>query len=168
MDNVVKQLGRMISEQLEGADVRAISLANTLLAQSVSFAHELSNYITMKLAELGVSGFDKGDVWFLVSKLIFHMFAIDFNKVRLVVREGLDVIKNDELKSRKVLARRDLWGFLQTHVKMREYTRVGIKNHPSISLEYFRFLIQKASLGRVAKLEAENRLLRTQIDELEQ
>ena len=95
------------------------------------------------------------------------MFAIDFNKVRSVVREGLDVIKSNAEKSKRVLARRTLWGVLQTHMKMKEYIRIGIKNHPSISSEYVRFLIQKASLGRVARLENENKLLKDQLKEVE-
>ena len=78
MDKVIEQLNQMIVEQVKGADIQVISLTNILLAQSTSFAHELSNYITMTLTELGTSGFDKGDVWFLVSKLLFCMFAINF------------------------------------------------------------------------------------------
>ena len=65
------------------------------------------------------------------------------------------------------LARRALWGVLQTQMKMKEYIRIGIKNHPSISSEYVRFLIQKASLGRVARLEKENQALREQLKEVE-
>ena len=95
------------------------------------------------------------------------MFAIDFNKVRSVVREGLDVIKSNAEKSKRVLARRALWGVLQTHMKMKEYIRIGIKNHPSISSEYVRFLIQKASLGRVSRLEAEYRALKEQVRKIE-
>ena len=44
---------------------------------------------------------------------------------------------------------------------------MGIKNHHSISSEYVRFLIQKASLGRVAKLEAENKVLKEQMKTVE-
>ena len=52
-------------------------------------------------------------------------------------------------------------------MKMKEYIRIGIKKHPSISSEYVRFLIQKASLGRVAKLESENKSLREQLRDVE-
>ena len=38
---------------------------------------------------------------------------------------------------------------------MREYLRVGFKNHPSISSEYVRFLIQHASVGKVDRLESQ-------------
>ena len=51
------------------------------------------------------------------------------------------------------MARRALWGVIQTYGKMKEYLRVGFKNHPSVSSEYVRFLIQNTSVGRVEKLE---------------
>ena len=81
MDNVIQQLENMIQEQLEGADCHAMSFAATLLANSMSFAHELCNYVTLTLGELRSSGFARRDNWYLVSKLIFRMFAVDFHKV---------------------------------------------------------------------------------------
>ena len=57
-----------------------------------------------------------------------------------------DIVKSDEVWSRKVLA---LWRILQTYSKMKEYPSIGFKNHPSISLEYARFLVQNTSLERV-------------------
>ena len=167
MDNVMEQLNNIVLEQLSQADPQAISLASSMLNLSMSFVLELSNYVTLTLAELKTSGYDKKDYWFLVSKLLYRMFAIDFNKVRSTVGEGLDVDKNDELKSRKTLARRALWGVLQTHIKMKEYLKVGIKNHPSISSEYVRFLIQKSAVGKVEKLSKENEALRTRLTEVE-
>ena len=95
-DNVMEQMHRLIVEQLGWADPRAVSLATTMLAQSMSFVHELCSYITVTLAELKVSGFPKKENWFLLTKLLFRMFAIDFNKVRSVVIEGLDVDKQDK------------------------------------------------------------------------
>ena len=167
MDNVMEQLNNIVIEQLSGADPRAISLASTLLAHSMSFTHELCNYVTLTLVELKVAGYDKKDYWFLVSKLLYRMFAINFFKVRSAVGEGLDVDKSDELKSRKTLARRALWGILQTHMKMKEYLKVGIKNHHSISSEYVRFLIQKSAVGKVEKLQNENALLQSKLKEVE-
>ena len=72
MDNVTERLRRNIEEQLGGGDVRATSLATTLLAQSISFVHELCNYITITLAELKSSGFSSQDNWYLMSKLLFR------------------------------------------------------------------------------------------------
>ena len=108
MINVMEQMHRLIAEQLGAADARAISLASTMLAQSMSFIHELCNYITVTLAELKASGFPKKDNWFLLTNLLFKMFAIDFNKVRSVVIESLDVNKQDKKGARKELARRAL------------------------------------------------------------
>ena len=70
-----------------------------------------------------------------------------------MIGEGLDVSKLDEGGSRKILIEQVLWGILQTHAKMKEYLSIGFKNHPSISSEYVRFLVQNASVGRVARLE---------------
>ena len=63
--------------------------------------------------------------------------------------------KQDKEGARKQLARRALWGVIQTHGKMKEYLKVGFKNHPSVSSEYVRFLIQNASVGRVERLETQ-------------
>ena len=167
MDNVTERLQRSIEEQLGGGDARALSLAHTLLAQSILFLHELTNYITLTLAELKCSGFSADEVWYLMSKLVFWMFAIDFHKVRSIIGEGLDVDKTNETHSRKMLARRALWGILQTHAKMREYLRVGFKNHPSVSSEYVRFLIQNASAGKVSKLELEIKGLKERLTAVE-
>ena len=167
-DNVIEQMNRLIDEQLGGADARAISLATTMLAQSMSFVHELCNYITVTLAELRASGFQKKDNWYLLTKLLFRMFAIDFNKVRSVVVEGLDVDKQDKDRARKQLAKRALWGVIQTHGKMKEYLKVGFKNHPSISSEYVRFLIQHASIGRVERLEAQNTSLKDRVQAVDE
>ena len=52
-------------------------------------------------------------------------------------------------------------------MKMKEYLRVGIKNHPSISSEYVRFLIQNSGVGKVAKLQSENAILRSKLTEVE-
>ena len=145
---------------------RAQSFASTLLSESISFLHELSNYITLTLAELRCSGFSAQDNWYLMTKILYRMFAIDFHKVRSIVGEGLDIDKSNELLSRKTLARRVLWGVLQTHGKMREYIKVGFKNHHSVSSEIVWFLVQNSSVGKVPKLETGNKLLRTQLDEV--
>ena len=53
--------------------MQAIDLASTLLAQSVSFLHELCNYIALTLAGLkcSVFCFSTENLWYLMSKLIF-------------------------------------------------------------------------------------------------
>ena len=65
--------------------------ALALLATSMSFVLEFSNYITITLAKLQVSGFKQSDNWYLVSKLIFRMFGIDMYKFHSLIHEGLDV-----------------------------------------------------------------------------
>ena len=167
MDNVLEQVNNVILEQLSGADSQAVSLAVTMLAQSSSFLHELCNYVTLTLAELNTSGYEKADVWYLMSKILYRMFAIEFNKVRSAVSEGLDVDRKDELSSRKTLARRVLWGVLQTHIKMREFIKVGFKNHHTVSSEYVRFLIQKSNIGKVAKLENKVAVVESRVSEVE-
>ena len=167
LDNVLQQLNHMILEQLIGADPQAISLAVTMLAQSSAFLHELCNYVTLTLAELKTSGYEKADVWYLMSKLLYRIFAIEFNKVRSGVGEGLDIDKKDEFNSRKTLARRALWGVLQTHMKMKEFIKVGIKNHHSISSEYVRFLVQKSNIGKLTKLENKAAIMESRLTEVE-
>ena len=108
MENVMTQLNNVMNQQLEGADPRAISFASTLLAKSMAFTREFANYVTFTLAELETAGFIKNENWFLLSNIIYRMFAIDFTKERVAVSEGLDINKTDIEGSRKVLARRAL------------------------------------------------------------
>ena len=56
MDNVIERITRSIEEQLGHGDERAVSMATTMLAQSVSFLHELASYITLTLAKLKCPG----------------------------------------------------------------------------------------------------------------
>lgn len=60
--------------------------------------------------------------------------------------------------TQKLLAKRVLWGILQTHQKMKEYTSIGFKNHPSIRSKYVQFLIQNANIGKMVKLEESNKV----------
>ena len=87
--------------------------------------------------------------------------------MRSAVGEGLDVDKKDKMNSRRTLARRALWGVLQTHMKMKEFIKVGFKNHHSISSEYVRFLIQKSNIGKVSKLECRVATLDSKVTEVE-
>ena len=57
---------------------------------------------------------------------------------------------------------------IQTHGKMRKYIKVGFKNHPSVSSEYVRFLIQHASIGRVEKLEIQSNSLNDKLGTVDQ
>ena len=57
MEPVMAQLQEMISEQLVGANVRAIALAQTLLAKSMRFATDLCTYVSLTLTELKAAGF---------------------------------------------------------------------------------------------------------------
>ena len=165
MDNILEQLHNVIIEQLEGADPQAVSLAVTMLAQSSAFLHELCNYVTLTLAELKTSGYDKVNVWWLMSKILFRIFAIEFHKVRSGVGEGLDVDRKDELNSRKTLACRAVLRVLQTHMKMKEFIKVGFKNHHVVSSEYVQFLVQKSNIGKVAKLENKTSVLESRVSE---
>ena len=80
-----------------------------------------------------------------------------------MVIEGLDVDKQDKEGARKQLAKRALWSVIQTHGKMKEYLKVGFKNHPSVSSEYVRFLIQNASVGKVDRLETQVTSMRDRV-----
>ena len=50
---------------------------------------------------------------------------------------------------------------------MREYKRIEFKNHPTISFEYVCFLVKNAIVGGVTCLEAENKLLKDKLLEVE-
>ena len=125
----------------------AQSLARQLLSDTIAFISSLSRFISETYTRLELAGFGSDGAWNLVSKLVHRFFATDCSLKRGPVLEVLNA------ENAEVMAVGALWGTFSTHQVMREYTRHGIENHPSIASEYVRFLVANCGLNRVASLE---------------
>ena len=97
------------------------------------------------------SGF-AGDVgWHLVTQLVNHIFTDDMAKVRSFV---YDAVHADQQKRQAISV---LWGTFRTHSVMQEYLSYNIEHHPSIALEYVKFLVLNKGNGTNTE-EMETRL----------
>ena len=138
----------IISERLRNHK-EAEALAMQLLSDTIAFLESLSRFITETYDRLALSGFGKDQSWLLVSKLVHRLFATDCHLRRGAVSEVLDATDT------KVLSLGVLYGTFSTHQVMREYSKYGIENHPSISSEYVRFLVANSGLSKIEALSSQ-------------
>jgi len=125
----------------------ASALARELLADTIAFLTEFSEFISSTFRTLKLAGFEKNSAWNLVSKLIHRILAVDCFLKRGISFELLDA------KEHKALAVSVLWGTFGTHQVLRGYQRHSIENHPSMASEYVRFLVAHTDGTKMAVLE---------------
>ena len=148
----------IITERLRNHK-EAEALAMQLLSDTIAFLESLSRFITETYDRLALSGFGKDRSWLLVSKLVHRLFATDCHLRRGAVSEVLDATDT------RVLSLGVLYGTFSTHQVMREYSRYGIENHPSISSEYVRFLVANSGLTKIEALSLKCDKMATEVKE---
>ena len=148
----------IITERLRNHK-EAQALAMQLLSDTIAFLESLSRFITETCDRLVLSGFGKDKSWLLVSKLVHRMFATDCHLRRGAVSEVLDATDT------KVLSLGVLYGTFSTHQVMREYSKYGIENHPSVSSEYVRFLVANSGLSKIESLSQKCDKMSTEVKE---
>lgn len=82
-----------------------------------------------------------------MSKVVHRLFATDCHFHRGLVNEMKD---SDD---KRLLATCVLWSTFCTHEVMKEYSRHGIENHPSVASEYVRFLVANAGHAKLDAVE---------------
>jgi len=125
----------------------ASALARELLADTIAFLTEFSEFISSTFRTLKLAGFEKTSAWNLVSKLIHRILAVDCFLKRGISFELLDA------KEHKALAVSVLWGTFGTHQVLRGYQQHSIENHPSMASEYVRFLVAHTDATKMSLLE---------------
>ena len=125
----------------------AQSIARELLSDTMDFIESVNTFISDTDNRLVDAGFNPDLSWDLVTKLVHRVFAVDCHDVRAQVKEFLDPSQH------KLMALGCLWGTFATHMVMKQYSKHGLENHPSIAAEYVRFLVANSGLGRLEKVE---------------
>lgn len=143
-EQVNSRIASLIDKRLS-TSLEARALATQCLTFTSKFVTQLIRFISDTHRKLTRAGYDSKRSWQLVSKVVHRLFATDCHFHRGLVNE----IKDAE--DRKLLTTCVLWATFCTHEVMKEYSRHGIENHPSVASEYVRFLV--ANAGH-AKLEA--------------
>ena len=136
----------VIKHRLNGYP-EATALARELLADTITFITELSEFMSSTLRTLRQAGFERMNAWNLVSKLVHRILGVDCYLKRGLSFELLDA------KAHKALAVSVLWGTFGTHQVLRSFQQHGIENHPSMSSEYVRFLVAHTDATKVDQLE---------------
>jgi len=139
----------------------AATLARELLANTITFLTELSEFISSTFRTLRSAGFSRVNAWNLVSKLVHRMLAVDCALKRGISFELLDA------KEHKALAVSVLWGTFGTHQVIRTYQEHGIENHPSMASEYVRFLVAHTDSNRVEAMQSKVTHLEAEIKRLD-
>ena len=125
----------------------AQSIARELLSDTMDFIESVNTFISDTDTRLVDAGFNPDLSWDLVTKLVHRVFAVDCHDVRAQVKEFLDPSQH------QIMALGCLWGTFATHMVMKQYSKHGLENHPSIAAEYVRFLVANSGLGRLEKVE---------------
>ena len=131
----IKNTGRQIDGWIR-ADLHgeAQSMAKELLNDSLSMANELVTYLSTSFQDTrDTQRFDDKQAWELTAKCVKRIFT-ELADVRIVARDGIRVGEEWET------AARCLYATLKAHKVMREFMRLDIKNHPSISSEMVKFV----------------------------
>ena len=136
----------VIKHRLNGYP-EATALARELLADTITFITELSEFMSSTLRTLRQAGFERMNAWNLVSKLVHRILGVDCYLKRGLSFELLDA------KAHKALAVSVLWGTFGTHQVLRSFQQHGIENRPSMSSEYVRFLVAHTDATKVDQLD---------------
>ena len=137
----------MIGDQLFGekrAEARA--LATKMLSKSLEFITAVNTYITDTYKEVLQSSGDPAIAWDLVTFIVQQMFKEEFHVVRAGVRGGIDPARP------KLTALRIMWATFRTMEVVESFLRLGIKNHPSVSGSYVRFMVTNSQAAEVRSL----------------
>jgi hypothetical protein len=121
----------------------AAALARAMLAKSLQFADKIFDYLSHTNRDLtDRSGFPLPDAWLLATEIIARICK-SLNSARSDVRDISS--KSSPLRN----TARVLYAMLRVHDVMDEYLTLEIKNHPSISSEYVKFLAAHATFKEV-------------------
>jgi hypothetical protein len=118
---------------------QAAALAQEMLSKSLKFTNRVFEYLTNTNRELtDRSGFPLGDAWLLATEIVARICK-SLNTASSKIRDIS--IKSTPLRN----TARVLYAMLRVHDVMDKYLKMKIKNHPSISSEYVKFLASHAS-----------------------
>jgi hypothetical protein len=141
--------------------LEAASLAREMLSKSCKFTNKAFDYLSTLNRELTErSGFPLGDAWLLATEILARICKA-LNTSRSEVRDIS--IKSSPLRN----TARILYAMLRVHDMMDEYMLLEIKNHPSISSEYVKFLAAHATFKEVQGLKKKVESVEKRVPEID-
>jgi hypothetical protein len=149
----------LIEENFSNApEVRAFALG--MLNTSSSFIENLGTYMSETYNNFkDVVGNEKS-VWGLVTFVVEQLFRKDFAQVRAKTIGAIDA--NNRSSGIKII-----WSSIKCVDVAQQFMSQGIKNAPSVSASYVRFVITHSNMGKVSNILEDNKKLKRKIDDLE-
>lgn len=139
-------------------EVRAFALG--MLHTSISFIESLGTYMSETYNNFkDVVGNEKS-VWGLVTFVVEQLFRKDFGQVRAKTIGAIDA--NNRTSGIKII-----WSSIKCVDVAQQFMIQGIKNAPSVSASYVRFVITHSNMGKVSNILEDNKKLKRKVDELE-
>jgi hypothetical protein len=139
--------GHIDNSLTQHGHTQAASLAREMLSNSLKFTNRLFEYLSNTNREMtDCSGFPLPDAWLLSTEVVARCCKA-LNTARSEVRDIS--IKSTPLRN----TARVMYAMLRVHDVMDEYLKFEIKNHPSISSEYVKFLASHALFKDVQGLK---------------
>jgi hypothetical protein len=139
-------------------EVRAFALG--MLNTSSSFIESLGTYMSETYNNFkDVVGNEKS-VWGLVTFVVEQLFRKDFAQVRAKTIGAIDA--NNRTSGIKII-----WSSIKCVDVAQQFMSQGIKNAPSVSASYVRFVITHSNMGKVSNILEDNKKLKRKIDDLE-
>ena len=135
-------------------------VAQTALSLSADFVNQLFAFMEATYAEMtGANNFSSAQAWALVTRLGARPFE-DMSVGRRAAA------KMSGGNSRDKVCDNYLYATLRAHRIMKEYMDAGIKDHPSISAEYIRFLATNSGKNGLEQTKAKVSSLEAQVASL--
>ena len=160
---VKSSLSQMIDREFRSYPFVA-GLAKEMLVISHSFILSLNHYISETYTNFSAMNIGSGkEIWALVTFVVEELFKRDFSKKRESSIGSLD-------PESRLSGFTAMWCAIQSAGLAKHLDTVGIKDTPSVSASYVRFVLTQSNMGKVGALVEENnnlkRKLETQQDEL--
>jgi hypothetical protein len=156
---VKHSISDLIEENFSDApEVRAFALG--MLNTSSSFIENLGTYMSETYNNFkDVVGNEKS-VWGLVTFVVEQLFRKDFAQVRAKTIGAIDA--NNRTSGIKII-----WSSIKCVDVAQQFMIQGIKNAPSVSASYVRFVITHSNMGKVSNILEDNKKLKRKIEDLE-
>jgi hypothetical protein len=143
MKNAKSVIDGCIRDELEG---EAQVLAFELLSASIYMGQELVQFISGVYQDLSNSGrFDDQQAWGLTCKFVKRIFT-EIGDARVVARDNIHC--NDLWFSTAKI----IYGILRAHKVMKEFMRLNLRDHPSISSEMVKFVCYSQPASDTSKV----------------
>lgn len=151
-------LAEMIDMEF-GSHPRVCMLAKEMLSGSYDFITSLNEYMSdtyKNFISLGV-GTEK-EVWGLVTFVVEQLFKSEFAFKRKTAIGSLE-------PGCRSSGFRAIWCAIKASGYAKQLVSTGIKDTPSVSASYVRFVLSQSNMGQVGALAEENKVLKRKLEE---